>query len=137
VRTSPSIRAKTCTNLPFRLYLEVVDQFEDNRGTCAFTDGVPSAQDPRRPRVVSFKYRGGDKGDQRVSERVLVLEIPDASEALTHQLDRLIGVPAPHRDDGANVQGPGQEPRTRLSKHWHCLIEQAFRLAGVAGRESY
>ena len=65
------------------------------------------------------------------------LEIPDACQALTHQRDRLIGVPTPHRDDGANIQRPGQEPRTGLSKHWHGLIEQAFRLAGVAGRKSH
>ena len=136
VRNRPTIRAKACTNLPFRLHLEVVHQFEDHGRACALADGVHGAQDPRRPRVVAFEHGGGDKGDQRVGERVLVLEIPDAGEALTHQRDRLIGVPAPERQDGANIQRPGQEPRTGLSKDRHGLVEQVFRLAGVAGRKS-
>jgi len=136
VRNRPPIRAKACTNLPFRLHLEVVHQFEEDLGARALADGVPRAQDPRRPLVVALEYRGGNKRDQRVCERVLVLEIPDAGEALTHQRDRLIGVPAPERQDGANIQRPGQEPRTGLSKDRHGLVEQVFRLAGVAGRKS-
>ena len=39
------------------------------------------------------------------------------------------GVPAPHRQNGANVQRQRQEPRTGVSKHRCGLIEQAFRLA--------
>jgi len=92
VRNRPPIRAKACTNLPFRLCLEVVHQFEEDLGARALADGVPRAQDPRRPLVVALEYRGGNKRDQRVCERVLVLEIPDPGEALTHQRDRLVGV---------------------------------------------
>ena len=45
------------------------------------------------------------------------------------------GVPAPHRQDGAKIQRQRQEPRTGVSKHRCGLIEQAFRLAGIAGRQ--
>src|SRR5580765_3909518 len=72
VRNRPPIRAKACTNLPFRLYLEVVHQFEEDLGARALADGVTRAQDPRRPLVVALEYRGGNKRDQRVCERVLV-----------------------------------------------------------------
>ena len=37
------------------LFSEVVHRFVDDRGACAFGDGVPSAQDPRRPRVVALE----------------------------------------------------------------------------------
>ena len=50
IRPGPPIRAEACTHLPFRLFSEVVHRFVDDRGTGALGDGVPSAQDPRRPR---------------------------------------------------------------------------------------
>jgi len=43
VSNRPPLLAKACTNLAFRLYVEVVHQFENHRGTGALTDGVPSA----------------------------------------------------------------------------------------------
>jgi hypothetical protein len=54
----PTIRTKPCPNFPFRLYLEVVHQFQDNRSTRAFTDGVPRTQDPGRPRIVALESTG-------------------------------------------------------------------------------
>ncbi len=74
----PAIRSKACTNVSFRLCLQVVHQFENHRGTRALADGVPGAEDPRRPRVIAVEYRSGNKRHQRVCKRVLVLEIPDA-----------------------------------------------------------
>jgi hypothetical protein len=58
VGTGPTIRTKPCPNFPFRLYLEVVHQFQDNRSTRAFTDGVPRTQDPGRPRIVALESTG-------------------------------------------------------------------------------
>ena len=75
IRPGPPIRAEACTHLPFRLFSEVVHRFVDDRGTGAFGDGVPSAQDPRRPRVVALEYRRGGERDQRVHERELVMEL--------------------------------------------------------------
>ena len=56
-----------------------VHQLVDDRRTRALRDGVPSAQDPRRPRVVALERRGGGERDQRVHERELVVELPDAA----------------------------------------------------------
>ena len=95
--TGPPIGAKACANLPFRLFLEVVHQFEDHGGTCALGDGIPSAQNPRRPYVVALQHGGGGKRDQRVNERELVLERLDIGEAFPHECDRLIRTAAPHR----------------------------------------
>ena len=106
IRPGPPIRAEACTRLPFRLFSEVVHRFVDNRGACAFGDGVPSAQDPRRPCVVALEYRRGGERDQRVHERELVMELPDVCEAFTHQRDRLIGrsraAPPGWREDTAS-----------------------------------
>ena len=76
IRPGPPIRAEACTQVPFGLFSEVVHRFIDNRGTCAFGDGVPSAQDPRRPCVVALENRRGGQRDQRVHERELVVELP-------------------------------------------------------------
>ncbi len=73
----PPIRAEARTRLSFRLFLEVVHRLLDNRGTGAFGDGVPGAQDSRRPRVVAFEHRRRGERDQRVDERELVVELPD------------------------------------------------------------
>jgi hypothetical protein len=137
VRPSPALGAEACAGLSFRLFSEVVYEFEDNRDTCAFADGVASAQNPRRPGVVALEYCSGGKRDQNVHETVFVLKIPDACDALPHQRDRLIGVPAPDRQDGANIQRAQREPWPGMSKHGGGLIEQALRLAGIAGRKNY
>ena len=55
IRQGPPIRAEACTHFSFRLFSEVVHRFVDNRRACAFGDGVPSAQDPRRPCVVALE----------------------------------------------------------------------------------
>jgi len=100
----PPIRAKACPRLSFRLFSEVSHRGIDNRDTCAFNDGVPGAQNPRRPCGVALEYRRGGKRDQRVDEREPVMELPDACETFTHKRDCVIAVPAPHRQDGANIQ---------------------------------
>ena len=127
---------RSCTSRSDRTWRS----FTNLRTTVAPVRSLTASRAPRiRAAHASspLSIRSGDKRDQRVCERVLVLEIPDVCEALTHQRDRLIGVPALHRYDCANIQRPGQKPRTGLSKQWHGLIEQAFRLVGVAGRKSY
>ena len=78
IRRGPLIRAEACAHLSFRLFSEVVHRCVDNRRTCAFGDGVPSAQNPRRPCVVALEYRRGGERNQRVDERELVMEFPDA-----------------------------------------------------------
>ena len=85
-------------------FSEVVHRLVDNRDPCAFGDGVPGAEDPRRPRVVAFEYRRGGERNQRVDECELVMELANMCEAFTHHGDRGIGVSAPHFEDGANVQ---------------------------------
>src|SRR5687768_12746767 len=45
IREGPPLGAEARTRLPFRVFLEIAYRFENNPGTCAFTDGVPSAQD--------------------------------------------------------------------------------------------
>ena len=109
----PPGRGEASTHLLLHLVSEVVHRLVDNRGTRAFGDRVPSAQDPSRPGVVALEHRRGGERDQRVHERELVMELPDMCEAFPHQRDRLIGVPAPHRQEGAKIQRPRQEPRRR------------------------
>ena len=75
----PPIRAEACTHLSFRLLSKVVHRFVDDRGAGAFGDGVPSAQDPRRPGVVALEHRRGGERDQRVDERELVVELADTA----------------------------------------------------------
>ena len=120
--TRPSHRSKPRTNVSFRLRLEVVHQFENHRGTRALADGIPGAEDRRRPRVVAVEHRCGNERDQRVRKRVPVLEVPDAGEALTESTR------SPHRRSHAAPRGwrehtiaQRQEPRTGLSQHWHGL----------------
>ena len=100
-----------------RPFPEVVHRFVDKRDPCAFGDGVPGTENPRRPRIVALEDRRGGKRNERVHECEFVMELPDACEAFRDQRDRLIGVPVPHGQDRANIQRPGEEPRTGLPKH--------------------
>src|SRR4029450_10086232 len=127
----PPIWAEASTRLSFGVFLQVPHRFVDHGDACAFPDAVPDADDSRCPRVVALDYRRGDKRDQRVYEGELVMELTDACEALTHECDRRIGIPAPHCQDSANIQRPGQEPRTRLAEHGGALIEQQFPLPSL------
>ena len=43
--------------------------------------------------------------------RERVVELADICEAFSHKRDRLVGSPAPHRQEGAKIQRPRQEPR--------------------------
>ena len=88
----------------------------DKGDPCAFHYGVPSPQNPGCPRIVALQYRRGGERDQCGEEREFVLEVADACEALTNETDRLVWAPAPHRQDGAEIQGPHEEPRTRVPK---------------------
>ena len=107
----------------------------DDRGTCTFSHGVPSAQNPRRPGVISLEYRRRGERNQRVHERKLVPELPDVREAFTHHRDRIVRVSAPHRKNGTKIAHQRQEPRTGVSKRQCRLLEQAFRLFSIAGHE--
>ena len=105
----------------------------DNRGARAVGDGIPSAQDPRRPGIVALQYCRGGERDQRVDERELVVELPDvvrlsrtnaiascASPRCTARKARTYSVH--DRNHGAACRSTG------------CgLVEQALRLRGVAG----
>ena len=78
-------------HLSFRPVPEVVHRFVDKRDPCAFGDGVPGAQNPRRPRIVALEDRRGGKRNERVYECEFVMELPDACEAFRDQRDRLSG----------------------------------------------
>ena len=131
----PSVRAQACTDIPFRLFSHVLHPMVDNRGASTFGDGVQGTQNARRPCVVAFQGCRGRKSDQRVHEGKLVIEVPDTSETLAGQGDRFVGVPATHRQDGANIQYRRQKPRPGVSKHACGLTQEALRLADVAGRK--
>jgi hypothetical protein len=64
-------------------------------------------------------------------------EFPNGCETFTHQPDRLIGVPAPHRHGRRAYTTQRHEPRTGALKHRCGLVEQAFCFAGIAGRQCH
>jgi hypothetical protein len=88
----------------FDATLEVAHGVVDDRGTCAVGDFVPSAENPRRPCVVTLERRRGRERDQRVHERKLVVQLANVGEGFAHQRNCLVGVAAPHCKDGANRQ---------------------------------
>src|SRR5262245_56614114 len=90
IGTVPPIRAEPCTRLPFGLVSQVMHRLVDNRDACARGDGLPVAQDTRRPSIVALEHSRCGKGYQGVDERELVVELADAGKALAHQGDRLI-----------------------------------------------
>src|SRR5512145_3556577 len=49
----PQVGAEACTRSAFSLFLEVGHRLVDDCDTCAFGDGIPGAQNPRRPCVVA------------------------------------------------------------------------------------
>src|SRR4051794_38803385 len=74
MRSVPPIRAKTSTNLAFDPVSDVPHRLVDNGRTRTFGDGVPRAQDPGRPDVVTSQNGSGRQEHQRVRKRVLVVE---------------------------------------------------------------
>ena len=110
------MRAETSARL-FRLLHEVLHRFVDDGHTCTFRDGITRADEARGPRIVTLQHGSRRERNERVHERELVMEFPNAYQALAHQPDRFIGLPSTHRQGRAHVKGPGEEPWTRVSEY--------------------
>ena len=93
IRPGPSLSTEASARISFGLLSQIVHRLVDNRGTRTFSHGVPSAQNPCRPGVISLECCGRGERNQRVHERKLVAELLDECEAFTHHRDRFVRAP--------------------------------------------
>ena len=63
------------------------------------------------------------------------MQVADAGEAFANEPERFIEAPAPHRQDGADIQRQHEEPRSGLAKRRCRFVEQPFRQGGIACRQ--
>src|SRR4029453_16240902 len=66
ISPAPAIRPKAGAGLAFRLFPQILYRSVDHRDTGAFGDGMPGAENPRRPGVVAFEYGRRSQRDQRL-----------------------------------------------------------------------